>query len=166
MGHTPLGKPHLIAVDTCVLMDLADHHPRGWAAVKALRAKYKGCQIVVLPTVLDELQFHSEGGGPPQKKRLSTHALKKMLDWEFQPVDFIPVQHGIIEENARHLLRKKVLPDTERNDALFLAEAGLYGCQIVLSNDAHIVNCDKELLRKVCLEQDLTELDIKHYGSR
>jgi len=50
MAAPRLQKPLLVAVDTNVLLDLADGNEAVWGAVETVRRRLKGVQIVVPPT--------------------------------------------------------------------------------------------------------------------
>jgi hypothetical protein len=50
----------------------------------------------------------------------------------------VPVGHGIVEQIARKLRERGLLPEAEVNDSYIIAEAGLLGVSILLSSDAHL----------------------------
>jgi hypothetical protein len=52
------GPTSSIAVDTHILLALADHHHEVWAAVKSLRKKFPGIVFILPPTVLGETMHH------------------------------------------------------------------------------------------------------------
>lgn len=51
-----------VAVDTNVLLDLADERETAWHAVETIRRRLPGVQIVVPPTVVQELAWIAEHG--------------------------------------------------------------------------------------------------------
>ncbi len=60
------------------------------------------------------------------------------MKWGIQPVNLVPVGHGIVEVIAATVRARGLLPDEEAHDALILAEAALLGCGILLTSDAHL----------------------------
>lgn len=136
----------LIAVDTNVLMDLAATVESVVDAVALVRRRMGGARLVVLPTVIQELRYIAKWGETDEPVHLAVTALQKLTGWGFEPVNFLPVEFGIIEQISRKLRRKGLLPDTEVNDSFILAEAALLGCGLFLTSDAHFANLDFQLL--------------------
>ncbi|MBI4325835.1 MAG: hypothetical protein HY674_11300 [Chloroflexi bacterium] len=73
-------------------------------------------------------------------------ALQKLTAWGFEPVNFLPVEFGITEQIGLKLRRVGLLPETEINDSLILAEAALLGCGLFLTSDFHFADVDLQLL--------------------
>jgi len=73
-------------------------------------------------------------------------ALQGLTGWGFEPVSFLPVEHGITEQIARKLRSAGLLPESEINDSFILAEAALLGCSLLVSSDAHFTSLDFQLL--------------------
>ena len=87
-------------------------------------------------------------GGPDWKKKrdLAGAALDKILDWGFQPINFVPVRHGIVEQTARKIRERGIIPMDQVTDSLIVAEAASLPAALLISSDAHICGLDKEAL--------------------
>jgi rRNA-processing protein FCF1 len=84
-------KPLLVAVDTNVLLDLAEGNELAWGAVETIRRRLKGAQIVVLPTVIQELAHLVESGAGAPERTLADRAAQRLVkDWKFVPVNPAP----------------------------------------------------------------------------
>jgi predicted nucleic acid-binding protein len=146
-------KPPLAAVDTNVLLDLADGNERAWGAVETLRRRLKGGQIVVLPTVVQELVHLAEHGATERARRA---ARRLVAEWKFVPLNFIPAGHGITERIADSLRARGLLPDEEVNDAFIVAESALAGCTLLLSSDRHILEIPAVRLNPLLADAHVT----------
>ena len=135
----------LIAVDTNVLMDMADGND---ATLEAIASCVKRPQLalVVTPTVIQELSFGAENWEPEKRQDLAQKALGSILGWGIKPIDLIPTGHGICELLAQCLLEKGFLPPAEHNDALILAEAALCDASILLTWDPHLTSIPHDRL--------------------
>ena len=71
-------------------------------------------------------------------------------------MNFVPVGKGIVAEIAQRLRRAGLIPDSELNDSLIVAEAALAGATLLLSSDAHIKDLD---YRRLKLILDATDMD-------
>ena len=69
--------------------------------------------------------------------------------WGFQPINFIPVGHGIVEETARKIRAAGLIPGEEINDSFVVAEAALVNTTILLSSDAHLREIDHKKLKEI-----------------
>jgi len=79
-------KPLLVAVDTNVLLDLAEGSEHAWGAVETIRRRLKNVRIVVLPTVIQELAHLVENGDTPRERELAGKAAQQLVkDWKFAP---------------------------------------------------------------------------------
>ncbi len=133
----------LVAVDTNVLLDCACGEESVLDALATIRRKLKGAQMIVSPTVLEELGYWARFAEEPERKKAAQAALRSLrTKWSFRPVNLIPVGHGIVEQIALRLQRAGLLPATEYHDALILSEAALLGCSILLTSDAHLRELD------------------------
>jgi rRNA-processing protein FCF1 len=145
---TPMAtRSTLVAVDTNFLLDLATPKDKAGDTVEIFRRRVPGVEFVVLPTVLDELDFIAEHGDTQSDRKLARTAQEKLVRvWKFRPLDFIPVGHGIIGVVAQKLRAKNLIPEVEVNDSYIVAEAALAGCTILVSSDEHIRGADQILL--------------------
>ena len=131
-------KRSLAAVDTNVLMDMAEGHRPTLAAV-AECVKRPQLALVVTPTVVHELSWGSLHWETPRKRAQATKALASLLSWGIKPMNLVPVGHGICAAIAQELARRGYLPEEEKNDAFILAEAALMGAKILLTWDEHLL---------------------------
>ena len=124
MAAPKLQKPLLVAVDTNVLLDLADGNEAVWGAVETVRRRLKGVQIVLPPTVVQELAHLIEHGATDRERTLALLAAQQLLGkWKFVPINFIPAGHGITERIADGLRTDGLLPEEEINDSFIVAES-------------------------------------------
>jgi predicted nucleic acid-binding protein len=149
-------KPLWVAVDTNVLLDLADGKENVWEAVDTIRQRLSGVQFVVPPTVVQELTWIVEHGDTARECRLALTAAQKLVpEWQFVPLNLIPVGHGITDQIAGELRRKGLLPDEEVNDSLIVAESALAACKILLSSDTHVATIPADKLALILAEADV-----------
>lgn len=137
----------LVAVDTNFLLDLA--HPRDIAhdALEIIRKKIPGARIVVLPTVLLELDYLCYQSTNSAKRQLACTALQNMVrEWKFTPKVLTDVGRDIIESVGDKLRARGIVPEAERNDSYLIAEAALAGCDFLVSSDTHVRDADRTQL--------------------
>jgi rRNA-processing protein FCF1 len=162
MAKTTAPRSTLVAVDTNFLLDMAVPKDRAYDVVELFRKRVRGVEFIVLPTVIEELQFIAEQRGDGQAVALASNALNRLVRvWEFRPIDFLPVGHGIVEQIARKLRGPRLIPEVERNDSLILAEAALYNCAILLTSDQHLRDADPVLVGKVLKACDVAGVVIR-----
>lgn len=141
-------KPALIALDSNVLLDWAADDEVVIDAMATLRRRLRGCDIIVTPTVIEELVLKADKGDTAQDRALARKALKNVVFvWKLRPLNFIPVGRGIVAEIGRKLRRVGLIPEAELNDALIVAEAALVGATLLLSSDSHIKDLDYAQLK-------------------
>jgi rRNA-processing protein FCF1 len=146
----------LVAVDTNFLLDLATPKEKADDTVEIFRKRVPGVEFIVVPTVLDELNFIAESGDTAAHRKLARTTLEKLvLVWRFRPRDFIPVGHGIIDQIAQKLRGENLIPEVEMNDSYIVAEAALAGCTILITSDAHILDADPRLVGSVLKSCDV-----------
>ena len=135
----------LIAVDTNVLIDLAEKDETVVDCFSTVRKKFKNPPIVVLPTVIGELTDLSHSG-----EALATEALKSIVHvWGFKPINYVPVGHGIVEQTALKIRDAGLLPEEEINDSFIIAEAALANVTLLLSSDSHLKDIDQPALKEI-----------------
>ena len=133
----------LIAVDTNVVLDLAADVDDVSDALSVLRQRVKGAQLITSPTVNLELAYLSQFADEDDVKSAAQTALRSLASrWKLQPVNLVPVGHGIVAAIGSKVRESDLLPDEEEHDALILAEAALLGCAILLTSDAHLRGID------------------------
>jgi predicted nucleic acid-binding protein len=132
----------LLAADTNILLDLALETEAVLDALETLRERIPKIRLVVPPTVLHELACAVKSGETAKKRNAAFTALSRLREWGFEPLNLVPVGHGIVERIADALRNKGLIPATEMNDSLIAAEAALLGCGILLSTDGHLRGID------------------------
>ena len=137
----------LIAADTNVLLDLALGTEAIIDALETLRERIPDIRIVVPPTVLHELALAVKSGETEKKRKAAFVALSQLRDWGFEPLNLVPVGHGIVERIADGLRESGLIPNEEKNDSLVMAESALLGCGILLSTDGHMRGLDFQRLK-------------------
>ncbi len=124
-----------LALDTNVLLDLADNEP---TVVRFHRlALEKKFSLVVTVTVLRELGFASMSQENPKLQALAALALSRMHSWQITPLPKNALYVVYAEDFSKMIREMEILPIHEKNDGLILAEASLYGMNILITSDAH-----------------------------
>lgn len=72
-------RPLFVAVDTNVLLDLADEKERVWDAIDTIKRRLPGVQIVVPPTAVQELAWIAENGDSVRERELAMIAGRKLV---------------------------------------------------------------------------------------
>ena len=147
----------LVAVDTNVLLDRANDDELVVDAFETIQRRLASVEFIVTPTVIEEIALKAESGDTALDCRLARRVLSCVLrPWGFRPMNFVPVGKGIVAEIAQRLRRAGLIPDSELNDSLIVAEAALAGATLLLSSDAHIKDLD---YRRLKLILDATDMD-------
>ncbi|MES1166666.1 MAG: type II toxin-antitoxin system VapC family toxin [Pseudomonadota bacterium] len=155
----------LAAVGTNFLIDLAVPRDKAHDALEIFRRRAPAVEFVVVPTVIDELDYIARHGDTPAHRRPATSALQKLVRvWKLRPLDFIPAGHGIIETVARKLRREKLIPEQEVNDSFILAEAALAHCTLLITSDEHIRAADPVLLNLTLKSCDVNAIVVRTRG--
>lgn len=137
----------LLAVDSNVPLDLAREVADVVDAVGVIRERIAGARLMAPPTVVLELAYLRESAGEDDVRAAAQTALRLLASkWGIQPVNLVPVGHGIVEVIAAQVRARGLLPEEEPHDALILAEAALLGCGILLPSDAHLRGVDFQRL--------------------
>ena len=151
-------KRLLIALDTNILLDLADGNEPVLDAIATTRRRLKQARMIVTPTVLHELANIMDDGETVEIRQAALIAAQKIRHpWQIEPANLVPVGHGIVERIADRLRGAGLLPPEEQNDSLILAEAALLGCSMLLTSDAHLRGLDHE---KASLELKACDVDM------
>ena len=145
-----------VALDTNVLLDLAIDDEVVIDCLQTIRERLPSPVFVVLPTVIQELVDILEYGETEAEKKQALDSLQNIRGkWQFFAVNCMPVGHGIVEETARKIRVRGLLPEEEVHDSFLLAESGLRDVSILLSNDAHIKEIDQRALKLLFDECDI-----------
>lgn len=146
-------KP-LVALDTNVLIDLADKNDSVLAAIEIVRERLSNPTFILPPTVIQELAFKAESGS--EVSELATLALKSVrFPWGFQPGNFVAVGHGIVDRVAQKIRAEEFVPDEEVNDSLIIAESALFGVKMLVTSDSHLRNIDHGKLKLALVDSDV-----------
>jgi predicted nucleic acid-binding protein len=149
-------KPQLVAVDTNVLMRLADGHEATIDAWHLLKRRLRPVQFVALPTVMGELASKLSDDSEPPVRAAVEKALRELRPrWHFQPADFNAVQEAIADNAMRCLRNSGLIPYEERNDAGIIAEAAVLNCVLLVSRDSHLTGIDHDKLAFIFHQMDL-----------
>lgn len=151
-------RPQLVAVDTNVLLDLAEDCEDVMDAVATIRRRLPDSKLIVPPTALQELARGAGNPLHPKRQAMAIKAIKSLIHpWRIPPMNLVPAGHGIVERIGERLLERGLIPREERHDAFILAEAALLGCSILLSSDQHLRAVDYE---RASLELKTTDVDM------
>jgi predicted nucleic acid-binding protein len=132
----------LIAVDTNVLLDLAAEIDDVTDAISVIRRRVHKCQMVIPPTAREELAQEAIHGDVLHKLESARRAFQMARSLNIRPVDLPEFQNDAARRIGRRIRGSGLLPETEVNDALILAETALLKCAILLTSDAHIRGLD------------------------
>ena len=102
-------KRQLVAVDTNILLDLANKEEQVMDAVATIRRRIKPVTLAATPTVLHELTNLIDSGETAEIRRAALVAAQKFHRvWNFEPAELATVEHGIAERISISL-RERVL---------------------------------------------------------
>jgi rRNA-processing protein FCF1 len=140
-------KPLRLAVDTNVLLDLADGVEAVVDAFDLLDQRLPEKDVVVLPSVLDELAFLCDSGDTERVRQSALNAIGLMQQQDrFRPLLQLATPPDLATKLAREVRRRELVPEEEVHDSLILAEAALLGCALLLTSDEHLCGVDHERL--------------------
>ena len=123
----------LVAVDTNVPLDLAQEVGDVADALDVIRERIAGARLIAPPTVTLELAFLSEFADEADVRAAAQNALRSLASkWGIQPVNLVPVGHGIVDAIAAKIRAQGLLPDEETHDALILAESAVLECSLLI----------------------------------
>jgi len=138
----------LIAVDTNVLFDLASEVETVVEAIATIRRRIKAARLIVPPTALDEVAVNATSGETAKKREVAQAVFARLrAEWKFEPVNLVPVDHGIVGRIADALRRQDLLP---------VAEAALLDCRVLLTSDEHLRGIDFQSLALLLQGFDVT----------
>lgn len=149
-----------VGLDTNVLMDLARREESTIDAIELMRRPLSGAAFLVLPTVIQELTYIARNGDTAREQGDARQALRGIRTWGFHPINFIPTGHAITESIAGKIRAAGLLPVQEVNDSLFIAEAALAGCVLILSSVRHISDIEQARLNRLLNEADVAAVVI------
>jgi predicted nucleic acid-binding protein len=146
-----LRKP--LALDTNLLLDLA----AGANFAHEFREVFRnrGYGFLAPPTVLAELHELSVRGVGMRKRELARIALANILGWDIRPLRLSDIEAALAERLGSRFLELKLLPESEGNDALILAEAALARVPLLVTSDKHLLEMDEDALALAFSDADL-----------
>jgi len=137
------------AIDTNPLIDWAQGYDDIPRCFELIKKRVPGVSIIVTPTVLIELGYFARSNA----KGLAQTAVKSLElirnEPLLRPMNLVPVGHGIVEINALKIRQKNLIDEAEIHDSMILAEAGLLGCEVLLTSDHDLTTIDSVLLAEV-----------------
>ena len=137
----------LVAVDTNVPLDLVNGVADVVDALGVIRERIADVRLIAPPTVTLELAYLSEFADENDVRTAAQKALRSLASkWSIEPVNLVPVDHGIVDAIAAKIRTRDLLPDEETHDALILAESAVLGCSMLLTSDAHLRAVDHATL--------------------
>lgn len=132
-------KPVLVAVDTNVLLDQALGDEDVLDALATIRGARGGVRFLVTPTVIQELMWLVENGEEAEVRQAALGSLQCLHAWGYEPLNLVPVGHGVVEQIGLKMRFAGIIPDREVHDSHIIAEAALVGCALLLSSDSHLL---------------------------
>src|SRR5262245_35282296 len=140
------GKPLRLAVDTNLLLDLADRDEDVLDAVAVIEQRLAQTEWLVSPAVLDELTFLTDSGDTLEVRESATLSFQQLQGaGRFRPLLDIPFPASQVEEVANAIRGRELVPVQELHDSRILAEAAFLECAILLTSDNHLRGVDHEL---------------------
>jgi len=151
-----LNPPRLVAADTNVALDFAKGIDDVCDAIATIRARIVGVELILPPTVVEEL-VHAFLHDPDSEVRAAaTKMLRQHRTMGFRPVNFVPLGREHVDRIAQTLRHRGLLPEEEANDSIILCEAAALGCALLTSSDAELRSIDHEKLVVELSRFDLT----------
>lgn len=147
------------ALDANLLFDLAADQDFAHTLREVFQEK--GYLLHVPPTVLQEVTYAARYKSR-EEKLLGMKCLQNIRNWGLQPFDLPPVGHGVTEQFSKMLAQKGLLPDSEFNDGLILAETSLVGIPVLVTSDGHLLGIDPQTLAGCFVESDISVVQVVH----
>ena len=149
-------KSPLVAIDTNLPLLLAEGDDESLDALSVVRKRMRPAEILICPTVIEELRFHARSNADPGLRKLAASALINLrVRWQFRAVDMNSVQEALATEGAKRILHAGLLPSVERNDAAIIAESAVLNAVLLVSNDSHLLHVDHRRLGLLFREIEL-----------
>lgn len=149
-------KQQLVAVDTNILLSIAEQDDLITDALELLTRRIRAIQLIASHTVLAELVFKSKFDANIEFRNLAAKALRESrAKFRISPEPLTETQRTITSAAAKNILRANLLPVGEQNDALVIAESAILNCILLVSNDSHLLEVDPRRLALMFREMDL-----------
>jgi hypothetical protein len=115
-----------------------------------LDQRMPGNDVLIVPSVLDELAFLADSGDTDRLRRSALRALELVREQDrFRPLLELAYPQAMVDTVAREVRSRGLLPDNEVHDSLILSEAALLECGLLLTSDEHLRGVDHEHLTLV-----------------
>ena len=108
-------RPASVAVDTNVLLDLAEEVEEVTDAVVVIRRRLRPAQLLMPPSVREELAEEVVHGEDFEKRERSMRAFQLARTWNIQPIDLSEVQHDTARRIGRRVRRYSCISLRIRN---------------------------------------------------
>ncbi len=141
-----LNPPHVIAGDTNVGIDLAQSSEWVLDAIATIRRRLPESSLLAPPTVSEELAWLADHAEETTERRAAHDFLRQHRNLGFRLLHAVPLGDLYVEKIAERLLHASLLPASESNDALILAESAALGCSVLLTSDQHLRAVDFQRL--------------------
>jgi len=148
-------KPKLVAVDSNVLILLAEEDDLTLDGWETIRERVQPAQFIVTHVVIQELT-HKALNDPALRKSAAKVLSEMRSRWRCQPFLLNAIQEGIVAHTSNRLLDAGLLPGDEKNDSLVLAQAAALDCTLLITYDTHLRGIDFERLTLLLREFDLS----------
>ncbi|MBK8094627.1 MAG: hypothetical protein IPK32_22335 [Verrucomicrobiaceae bacterium] len=129
-----------------MLIDLAQDEQAAWQCLETLGSRRPRPSLIITPTVMEEIMCLSLMGDTHQKRSDASKAIRSLIQWNIQPLNLLPVGHGIVERIGDEIRSQGLIPEEERHDSFVVAEAALCDADILVSADAHLHGIDHQRL--------------------
>jgi len=149
-----------LSLDANVVFDLAEGKDFAHEFREIFQAK--GYALVLPPTAAHELHVIFTDGEHEAERELARTALTSLMQWGIRPFDLDSTSEAIGEQFVRGLLELRLIPASEFNDGLILAETSLAGIPLLVTSDKHLLDIDEEALRLAFNEADLLPVHPAH----
>lgn len=135
-------KP-LIAVDICLMLDLAASFEETCSSVGKIRSHSSQPQLIVTRTVIGVLSQIAETATEEVDRALADLALTHTINYfSMKAFNTLPVGAGISEEFAKRLERDKLIPTGATSTSETLIEAALLQCDFLMTTDRLLLEAD------------------------
>ena len=148
-----------LALDANLLLDLAEE--KDFAHEFREEFTRRGYCFVVPPTVLAELEVLASAGRVPQRD-FANLGLEKLSAWKCEPFALSDTKLALAHRFAERLLERRLIPETERNDAKILAQTSLVEVPLLVTSDKHLLDIDEDALLLAFNEADLSPVHPVH----
>jgi predicted nucleic acid-binding protein len=149
-------RPQLVAIDTNIVLALGEADEDTADLLQLILQRVAPSQILLCPTVLQEASYLSVNGDTVRRRRMAREGLRRSAGFRFHPSTLNAVQRALVDNAARCLLNRGLLPAAELNDARILSEAAVLNCVLLVSKDSHLLRLDHLQVNLLLRELDLS----------